>query len=400
MTMHPHSLVQGLGERRRSAQAAAEELCGSAERTIQAELCLSIQERFERIFELSCHEIDRLEAIRESANPELMKLRRLERKRRKSEMDALEYQALSLTEANLRRVNENRSGASTLSLQNKSQRLPSESGISHKSSTTTEYQIPPRPVHDPVPDPNKFTTTPAQATARPDSTPLGQIFPAPKHEASLLSASSSSSSNQVLPLSTMKIDYKSKVNVLLSSYFHDDIKNHITYSTDQSMMPGGTYTFRSSVTLKIFDGHAPTVLHGSVYIAKASAEQNVASLAFSYLTDIKVLGPLPSTHVDYKGELQRLLQSKYRHVLISDILDYQTISTEDVYDEKIYFCDLYLSIPGDATKKVFASAKAKTSKEAESASALKCLNYWKEKTLAQPMQLPSTTKPSEEQLKH
>jgi hypothetical protein len=37
MTMH--SLVQGFGERRRSAQAAAEELCGSAERTIQAELC-------------------------------------------------------------------------------------------------------------------------------------------------------------------------------------------------------------------------------------------------------------------------------------------------------------------------------------------------------------------------
>ena len=73
MTMHPHSLVQGLGERRRSAQVAAEELCGSAERTIQAELCLSIQEQFERIFELSCNEIDRLEAIRESANLELMR---------------------------------------------------------------------------------------------------------------------------------------------------------------------------------------------------------------------------------------------------------------------------------------------------------------------------------------
>ena len=395
MTMHPHSLVQGLGERRRSAYAAANKLCESTERTFQTEPGLSIHEQFERIFELSCNDIDRLEANRELASPELMNSRILERKRRKSEMDALEYQALTLTEANLQRVNENRSGAPTLSLQNKSQRLPSESGISHKSSTTIEYKMP-----DTVPDPMIFKDDYSSSSRREaflsSSTPPVQTSPPPKHGASLSSASSSSSSNKVLPLAPTKSDYKSMVNVQLTSYFHDNNSRRLEYSTQQSKSPDGTTcTFRSIATLNIIDGHAPTVLHGSECNSKAIAEQNVASLVFLYLTDKKVLGPLPSTHVDYKGDLQRLLQSTYRHAQISEVLEYSTISTEDVNDEKIYFCDLYLSIPGDATRMVFASAQASTSKEAESASAIKCLEYLKEKMLAQPIQLPLTTKPSD-----
>ncbi len=101
---------------------------------------------------------------------------------------------------------------------------------------------------------------------------------------------------------------------------------------------------------------------------------------------VNPLGPFPTTLVDYKGDLQRLIQSWYPTTRIGQILDYRTVSTEDDNGEEFYICSIYLSLPGDLGTPVFKSAEAATSKEVDTASAFKCLEYLKGKMLSQPMQ--------------